>query len=147
MSVPPTAGNFASGVTDATERANTVCYIATNLPKQPAASACVVRRPQTNDESYRGGNSSGAYLDSQLQALATCNYQRQLALAQARGQVPGSALLRCPPSQYVPIQTGSGPGFFPPGRCTTPQEYANVGVPVSVPTCYNLVGITQKKIN
>ena len=146
MSVPPTAGNFASGVTDATEKANTVCYITANLPQQPAACPPPTR-PQTNAETYNGGASSGAYLDTQMRNLATCNYQRMLALAAARGQVPGSACSVPAPAQYVTIQTGSGPGFFPPGRCTTPQEYLNVGVPVPVPTCYNLVGITQKRIN
>ena len=145
MSVPPTAGNFASGVTDAAERANTVCYITTNLPKEPAPCPPPTR-PQTNAETYSGGASSGAYLDTQMRNYATCNYQRMLALAAARGQVPGQCP-PVPPAQYVTIQTGSGPGFFPPGRCTTPQEYLNVGVPVSVPTCYNLVGITQKRIN
>ena len=74
----------------------------------------------------------------QQETLATCDYSQALALAKARGQAPEPSCVRIPFTNQRRV---------PPARCGPSQEDANAGQPIPVPTCYNLIGITQTAIN
>ena len=137
MSVPYTAGNVPSSELGKVIKATNECYIQQNLPKQPLNQCCPTAK-LSNRETYSGGTNSSSLLYSKLQQLSICNYQQQIQLPQARGQIPG----KCQPRSLV-IQ--SRPVAIAP--CTMSQEHLNVGIPKPVDTCFNLIGITQKRIN
>jgi len=84
-----------------------------------------------------GGLTSQMLTLTQLQQYGSCDYARTLALAKARGQAPE-------PCVPVPF---TNQRYIPPTRCGPSQQDANAGQPVPVDTCYNLIGITQKRIN
>jgi hypothetical protein len=137
MSVPYTAGNVPSSELGKVEKATNTCYVQQNLPKEAPVLCCPTTMP-SNRQTYFGGTNSSSLLYGQLQQYAICNYQQQVQLAQARGQIPGN----CQPPSLV-IQSRP----VAPAPCTMSQEYLNVNLPKPVDTCYNLIGITQKRIN
>jgi hypothetical protein len=91
----------------------------------------------TRSASGPGGLTSQMLTLTQLQQYGSCDYARTLALAKARGQAPE-------PCTPVPF---TNQRYIPPARCGPSQEDANAGQPVPVDTCYNLIGITQQRIN
>lgn len=157
MSVPYTAGNFSSGETDKKIVDTQVAFIEKNVPYIASISNAPICCPNpagTVIPTYKGGTNASVI----TQALATetllCNavqeaiinpadnpnsrrYQQAIQQAIAKGQSPGVC-------QRKPF---TNQRFVPVVRCTTAQEYLNVGVAKPVDTCYNIIGITQLRIN
>jgi hypothetical protein len=154
MSVPYTAGNFASGETDKKIIDTQVAFIEKNVPYIASISKAPICCPNPVIPNYKGGvNSSIITLQQSAQTLL-CNsiqetivnpadnpnsrrYQQAIQQAIAKGQSPGVC-------QRKPF---TNQRFVPIVRCTTAQEYLNVGVAKPVDTCFNVIGISQLRIN
>jgi hypothetical protein len=154
MSVPYTAGNFSSGETDKKIIDTQIAFIDKNVPFIASISTPPTCCPNPVIPNYKGGvNSSIITLQQSAQTLL-CNavqeaianpadnpntrrYQQAVQQAIAKGQSPGVC-------QRKPF---TNQGFVPVVRCTTAQEYLNVGVAKPVDTCFNVIGITQLRIN
>ena len=136
MSWEINGGNVASTVTERITASTLRCYINRNLPTIPN-TFCPVRTT-TNQATYGGGATCSDLLNTQIATLSVCNYQMDLALALARGKIPGPC---------SPVQSRIVERRVPVVRCTTPQEFINVGVAKPVDVCFNVIGISQVRIN
>jgi hypothetical protein len=138
MSWEVNGGNTASTVTERVTASTLRCYINRNLPQVPNTYCPTAMDPSSNILKYGGGILSSDLLKSQIAELTVCNYQKDLALAKARGKVPEP----CPPVKSLFVERR-----VPIVRCATPQEDINVGVAKPVDTCFNIIGISQLRIN
>jgi len=136
MSWEVNGGNVASTVTERITASTLRCYINRNLPT--TANLYCPMDASSNQMSYGGGTISSDLLKTQMAQLTVCNYQKDLALAEARGKIPGP----CPI-----VKTKIVERRVPVVRCTTSQEYLNVGVAKPVDTCFNIIGISQIRLN
>lgn len=136
MSWEINGGNVASTVTERVTASTLRCYVNRTLPT--TANTFCPLDASSNIATYGGGVTSSDLLKTQMATLSVCNYQTDLALAKARGKIPEP----CPP-----VQTRFVERRLPVVRCTTPQEYLNVGVARPVDTCFNVVGISQIRLN
>ena len=136
MSWEINGGNVASTVTENITASTLRCYINRNLPTKPN-TFCPIDA-SSNIATYGGGVTSSDLLKTQMATLSVCNYQKDLELALARGKIPGP----CPIVKTKLIERR-----VPVVRCTTAQEYLNVGVAKPVDVCFNVIGISQTRIN
>lgn len=154
MSVPYTAGNFASVETEKKTKDTQVAFIEKNVPFIASISTTPICSPMPIIPYYRGGVNSGVITLQKSAETLACNavqeanvnpadnpnsrrYQQAVQQAIAKGQSPGVC-------QRKPF---TNQRFVPVIRCTTAQEYLNVGVAKPVDTCFNIIGITQLRIN
>lgn len=136
MSWEINGGNVASTVTENVSASTLRCYLNRNLPK--STSSCCISDASSNQATYGGGVTSSDLLKTQMATLTVCNYQMDLELAKARGKIPGP----CPI-----VKTRLVERRVPVVRCTTPQEFINVGVAKPVDVCFNVIGISQIRLN
>lgn len=136
MSWEVNGGNVASRVTENINASTLRCYINRNLPT--TYTICSLPVIDSNKAKYGGGTISSDLLKTQMATLSVCNYQSDLALAKARGKIPEP----CPI-----VKTKFVERRIPEIRCTTAQEYLNVGVARPIDTCFNIIGISQIRLN
>ena len=136
MSWEINGGNVASTVTERVTASTLRCYVNRTLPTTP--NTFCPMDASSNFATYSGGVTSSDLLKTQMATLSVCNYQMDLALAKARGKIPEP----CPPVQTRFVERR--PAVV---RCTTPQEFINVGVAKPVDVWFNVIGISQVRIN
>lgn len=140
-------GNLASGIVDILQKKTLMCNVQQMLPAA-RSSQCIPTGPRISP--YAGGNSSGALLNGQMMAYASCMAATNRAVAELKSSVPVCA--RSPNVLSAEHRFAKYQRWSPPAPCPPPPSDmiipSNPAVPRAVDgPCVIVPGIVYNRIN